>query len=747
MRARLARPRPGSGRRPRDVHDPRAAARSAAMTVRHADGSRRSTRHVLAAHRRAARAARAVRAGAQGGLHEHAVAAGRAGAASTRTRSRAPRMPEVSPALTVHDMSLWRPRAPARRPTRGPSASGSCTRTAGCASRSCATRRAGCGRAGSRSCCCASRGSSTRSATRPGSRACPSGRPSWSRTSGASSPRSARATARTCTGRSSTTSSRAAAARPRRPRRAARRDARAAARARRRPSAGRTAPGAGEPQPAGDRAAGRLRRARPPRCCARATRADFAAYGYAPPAGADPARPRPPGRRRRAGAARCCAPRSTQHARLGQLHRSPQRRGERAQAAEERLEAASGAPGRPRARPGAAQPRRGRLRRPLGVGGRRRSQPGFTGVLRVKRRGALAALDARRRCCARSRRVVLVDNGSTDGSAGGRAPRSRRTSARRTGSRCTDYPFAIARCGGRAPRHARRLGPQPRLLLQLGVRPRPHRLRAQVGRRHGAHRRRRRRAARPRLAARGRRGGRQDPAPPALRRRRPRTRYLDTGLRNCEPWALAEPARLQLRQGARTGSCRCGARDARGVTLPDWSCVELKHLDADEFAHWSRPTSTRPPARGASAASGRSFTALAAGAHAAGGRASRSTRPAGAHVIDHVRSAWLPARARSALTGGEPRGAAGASGATSRRISGPRPGPRAERERRLAALGPAIGQRSAGSRTGGRRARAPTARAIPGRRPRRPRATAGASRRSASGDAGAERRSRRRLAA
>src|SRR5204863_307521 len=23
------------------------------------------------------------------------------------------------------------------------------------------------------------------------------------------------------------------------------------------------------------------------------------------------------------------------------------------------------------------------------------------------------------------------------------------------------------------------------------------------------------------------------------------------------------------------------------VSLPDWSCIELKHLDVDEFAHWS----------------------------------------------------------------------------------------------------------------------------------------------------------------
>ena len=68
-----------------------------------------SPRHVLERTVVLPRAARAVPADPQGGLHERAVAAGRARRASRRSASTRSPLPEVSPALTVHDMNVVAP--------------------------------------------------------------------------------------------------------------------------------------------------------------------------------------------------------------------------------------------------------------------------------------------------------------------------------------------------------------------------------------------------------------------------------------------------------------------------------------------------------------------------------------------------------------------------------------------------------------------------------------------------------------
>ena len=66
------------------------------------------------------------------------------------------------------------------------------------------------------------------------------------------------------------------------------------------------------------------------------------------------------------------------------------------------------------------------------------------------------------------------------------------------------------------------------------------------------------------------------------------------------------------------------------VTLPDFSCVELKHLDADEFAHWSPTDFTASPRTARKRREWEVFGALATGARAAAGRGRRrGARPAG----------------------------------------------------------------------------------------------------------------------
>jgi hypothetical protein len=78
------------------------------------------------------------------------------------------------------------------------------------------------------------------------------------------------------------------------------------------------------------------------------------------------------------------------------------------------------------------------------------------------------------------------------------------------------------------------------------------------------------------------------------------------------------------------------------VSLPDWSCLELKFLDADEFAHWSHDdftTTTRTTRKQREQAV---FRALTGDAEAPPGVV-RVDSPDDRHVIDYVRGEWVPA--------------------------------------------------------------------------------------------------------
>ena len=110
-----------------------------------------------------------------------------------------------------------------------------------------------------------------------------------------------------------------------------------------------------------------------------------------------------------------------------------------------------------------------------------------------------------------------------------------------------------------APRHARGLGAQPRLLLQLVLRPRADRLLHEVGRRHGPDRGGRRDVRRPRVAARERRSGGRDAEAPAVRGERPGrlSRRLHDQRRGVR---LPDGRRLPVRQGLRVGDADGAAR-------------------------------------------------------------------------------------------------------------------------------------------------------------------------------------------
>jgi len=75
--------------------------------------------------------------------------------------------------------------------------------------------------------------------------------------------------------------------------------------------------------------------------------------------------------------------------------------------------------------------------------------------------------------------------------------------------------------------------------------------------------------------------------------------------------------------------------------LPDFSCIELKRLGADEFSHWTdtdfgQSTRTRRKAR-----EWEVFNSLASGGDAPEDVISIEA-PDGVHVIEHVRSIVLP---------------------------------------------------------------------------------------------------------
>ena len=336
---------------------------------------------------------------------------------------------------------------------------------------------------------------------------------------------------RTSTGRVQHDLVSAAAARPRRARRADGRDARAAARARRRrawPEGGT----AREPQrPAA--AAGGVRRGgrggAAPRVRARLRGVRLRRR---PRRRATSRR----GRREVRGLLPGLRDAIDRHERIGHLHRArAEARTAGSTPSSSRVEEIRARQvGRARLR-GPDQPRGRTTTSPsAGAGRRAGATPGFTAVVRVRNEARslpwvlpplLRAVD----------RVVLVDNGSTDGTRGRRAARRRRARRRRPPRR-PRLPVRDRALRRRAPRHARRLGAQPHLLLQLVVRARAHRLRAQVGRRHGAHRR-----ARP---PRSRDLAWQLEADQAIVRvpRHPlyvvddRVAFVDLELRNNEPW-------------------------------------------------------------------------------------------------------------------------------------------------------------------------------------------------------------------
>jgi hypothetical protein len=76
--------------------------------------------------------------------------------------------------------------------------------------------------------------------------------------------------------------------------------------------------------------------------------------------------------------------------------------------------------------------------------------------------------------------------------------------------------------------------------------------------------------------------------------------------------------------------------------MPDWSCVELKHLDVDEFAHWSSQDFTRTGRTQRKRRELEVFSALAKSPDPPAGVV-RIDAADERHVVDYARAHWLPA--------------------------------------------------------------------------------------------------------
>jgi hypothetical protein len=339
-----------------------------------------------------------------------------------------------------------------------------------------------------------------------------------------------------------------------------------------------------------------------------------------------------------------------EHVRVGQLHGLAQRRAERLQAVESRLEAQT--------------VRRGR-RAPVICNLEGYADfnvrwgwadgavlPGTTAVVRVRDEARclpwtlpplLRAVD----------RVVLVDNGSTDGSAA-----VARATAAAVGAAPLDvvgYPFAVARCGSehlRTPeasvhslayfynwsfahvRTAYAVKWDGDMVLSeaavLALRELAWQLEAAEA------------IVRiPRLA---------------LYVASDELAYVDLGLRNCEVWAWPNRPGYRFAK-ALEWELPMFSPGVAAITLPEFSCVELKHLSADEFSHWSPTDFDLSPRTARKRREQTVFRALLAG-EIPPEDVIPVWAPAGEHVIDYVRREWLPAQASGRSVAVRPRAAA-----------------------------------------------------------------------------------------
>ncbi|MBA2464833.1 MAG: hypothetical protein H0V42_07655, partial [Nocardioidaceae bacterium] len=122
--------------------------------------------------------------------------------------------------------------------------------------------------------------------------------------------------------------------------------------------------------------------------------------------------------------------------------------------------------------------------------------------------------------------------------------------------------------------------------------------------------------------------------------------HLDLGLHNVEHYGHAVLPDYAYVKAFEWEFLRFPA-GVPNYNLPPGVCVEVKHLDEDEFAHWTDPsafaTSSRTRRKRREFAV---FRGLQEGSWESLDSIHRIEAPPGVHVVDHVAGTWLPSAPR-----------------------------------------------------------------------------------------------------
>ena len=368
---------------------------------------------------------------------------------------------------------------------------------------------------------------------------------------------------------------------------------------------------------------------RPPPSCGAATAPTWRAYGYddAPPEAGS----RADWERRAEAVLPLLRGTIDEHVRIGQLHALAQRRAERMHSAETQLQA--------RAARWAGSGRSPTIANLEGHAdfnvrwgwAEDLSRPGMTAIVRVKNEARalpwtlpplLRAVD----------RVVLVDNGSTDGT-----PAVARETAAAVGAGALDvvaYPFAVARCGAD---HLATPETSVHSLAYFYNWSFAHVRTAYALKWDGDMV-----LAEPAVHALRDLAWQLEAADAVVRVPRlgfyvasDRLGYVDTAWRNCEAWAWPNRPGIRFVK-ALEWELPMLPPELEPLTLPEVSCLELKFLDGDEFGHWSPTDFGASPRTARKRREQEVFGALASGAAPPPGLVAVHA-PEGEHVIDHVR--------------------------------------------------------------------------------------------------------------
>lgn len=137
-----------------------------------------------------------------------------------------------------------------------------------------------------------------------------------------------------------------------------------------------------------------------------------------------------------------------------------------------------------------------------------------------------------------------------------------------------------------------------------------------------------------------------------------RRAFLDLGLRNREPWAWPNRPGYSFIKAMEWEQPLWPA-ELPTIALPAWSCIELKHLDTDEFAHWSTTDFTATARTRRKRREWEIFRTLADGGEPPADVIAIEA-PDNRHIVDYVRATWLPAKASEDVSSGSASSGGGA---------------------------------------------------------------------------------------